>query len=53
LSERAYRLVQEDRGHEIVENLSDLRVPLDVLLVALNELVLSLKRLKLTFLIVR
>ena len=47
--------MQEDRGHEIVEDLSDLGVPLDVLLVALNQLILarSNKIERLTFLMVR
>jgi hypothetical protein len=35
-----YWLVQEDSRHEVVEDLSDFRVPLDVLLVALYQLVL-------------
>lgn len=38
--ELTYRLVQEDRGQEIVEDFSDLWVALDVLLMALNQLVL-------------
>jgi len=36
--------VKEDRGEEVVEDLPDLGVPLNVLLVALNELVLPESR---------
>ena len=36
----SYRFMKENRRHEVVKNLSDLRVSLDVLLVALNQLVL-------------
>ncbi len=38
----AYWLVEEDGRKEVVEDFSDLGVHLDVLLVALNQLVLSL-----------
>jgi hypothetical protein len=37
----SYRFMKENRRHEVVKNLSDLRVSLDVLLVALNQLVLK------------
>ena len=37
----SYRFMKKNRRHEVVENLSDLRVSLDVLLVALNQLVLK------------
>jgi hypothetical protein len=42
LNDKTYGLVKENRGDEVVEDLSDLGVFLNVLLVELNQLILAL-----------